>query len=145
MRNDSTLKPSTIAHEPPETDCTPNEAMFHCAAKAIWRVRGELNIGETSMTDSSDDLAVVLSRIKAFLRAEVYPLEQDFLCRPFRDLVPRLNEKRQQVKAMGLWTPHLPHEYSGLVLKVLEFADGSEEIRPNPICPLPIKCQLTGI
>jgi len=26
--------------------CTQNEAMFHCAAKAIWRVSGELNIGK---------------------------------------------------------------------------------------------------
>src|SRR5260370_38715454 len=93
------------------------------------------------MTDSKDELAVVLSRIKAFLRAEVYPLEQDFLRLPFRDLVPALNEKRQQVKALGLWTPHLSHEYGGLGLKLSEFALVSEELGPAPIEHCLFKCQ----
>ncbi len=97
------------------------------------------------MTDSRDDLAAVLSRIKAFLRAEVYPLEQDFLRRPFRDLVPVLNEKRQQVKALGLWAPHLPHEYGGLGLKLSEFALVSEELGRTPIGHYLFNCQAPDI
>jgi hypothetical protein len=97
------------------------------------------------MTDSRNDLANVLSRIKAFLRAEVYPLEQDFLRRPFRDLVPVLNLKRQQVKAFGLWAPHLPHEYGGLGLKLSEFAYVSEELGRTPIGHYLFNCQAPDI
>jgi hypothetical protein len=39
------------------------------------------------MTDHHNEkLLGLLDRIKEFLRTEVYPLEQDFLRRPFREL-----------------------------------------------------------
>ena len=42
------------------------------------------------MTDHhSEELVGLLDRIKEFLRTEVYPLETDFLRRPFRDLIAR--------------------------------------------------------
>jgi hypothetical protein len=45
--------------------------------------------------------------IRDFIRQEVYPLG-DFLNASFRDMLPVLQVKRDQVKAMGLWAPHIP-------------------------------------
>jgi alkylation response protein AidB-like acyl-CoA dehydrogenase len=98
------------------------------------------------MNDSPvEDLDALLAKIRAFVRAEVYPLEQEFLARPFRDLVPALNAKRQQVKALGLWTPHLPKEYGGLGLKLSEFAHVSEELGRTPIGHYLFNCQAPDI
>jgi acyl-CoA dehydrogenase len=73
------------------------------------------------MTDHhSEELLGLLDRIREFLRTQVYPLEAEFLGRPFRELTPALNAKREQVKAMGLWAPHLPKEHGGLGLTLSE-------------------------
>jgi acyl-CoA dehydrogenase len=98
------------------------------------------------MNDSPEkDVNVLLEKIRDFLREEVYPLEQEFLARPFRDLVPQLNAKRQRVKALGLWTPHLPKEYGGLGLKLSEFAHVSEELGRTPIGHYLFNCQAPDI
>src|SRR6266404_7565109 len=98
------------------------------------------------ITDSSkEDLRALLSKIQTFLRAEAYPLEQDFLHLPFRDLVPELKAKREQVKVLGLWTPHLPEEYGGLGLKLSEFAHVSEELGRTPIGHYLFNCQAPDI
>src|ERR1044071_7157517 len=86
------------------------------------------------MTDHhSEKLAGLLDRIKEFLRANAYPLESDFLRRPFRELTPTLNATREKVKALGLWAPHLPKEHGGLGLTLSEFALVSEELGRTPI------------
>ncbi len=73
-------------------------------------------------------LESTLTAIREFMRAEVYPLECDFLTKPFRDLLPALNQKREKVKAMGLWAPSIPKEYGGAGFSFLEFAHISEEL-----------------
>jgi alkylation response protein AidB-like acyl-CoA dehydrogenase len=98
------------------------------------------------MNDSPEkDINALLTKIRDFLHAEVYPLEQEFLARPFRDLVPTLHSKRQQVKALGLWTPHLPVEYGGMGLKLAEFARVSEELGRTPIGHYLFNCQAPDI
>jgi hypothetical protein len=43
------------------------------------------------MTDHHhEELIGLTDRIKEFLRQQVYPLETDFLRRPFRELIPDL-------------------------------------------------------
>ena len=69
-----------------------------------------------------------LARIREFVRTELYPLERDFLSKPFTDLLPALNEKRNQVKTMGLWAPSIPKEYGGAGFSFLEMAHISEEL-----------------
>ncbi len=49
----------------------------------------------------SEDLRVLLTRIEDFLGTEVYPLEQDFLRRPFSDLVPIEKQLRTSPRASG--------------------------------------------
>jgi len=87
----------------------------------------------------------LLDRIKEFLRAEVYPLEPDFLRRPFRELTPKLNATREKVKSLGLWAPHLPKEHGGLGLTLSEFAHVSEELGRTPIGHYLFNCQAPDI
>src|SRR5512138_104912 len=98
------------------------------------------------MTDHhSEELLGLLDRIKEFVRTEVYPLEAEFLRRPFADLKPALDVKRDKVKAMGLWAPHLPEEHGGLGLTLSEFALVSEELGRSPIGHYLFNCQAPDI
>ncbi len=98
------------------------------------------------MTDHhSEELHGLLDRIKDFVRAEVYPLEAEFLRRPFSELKPALEAKRAQVKAMGLWAPHLPGEHGGVGLTLSEFALVSEELGRTPIGHYLFNCQAPDI
>ncbi|MDT4894972.1 MAG: acyl-CoA dehydrogenase [Acidobacteriota bacterium] len=88
-----------------------------------------------------NSLPSLLSKIHEFLREEVFPLEREFLSRPFRDLLPALKEKRERVKALGLWAPQLPREYGGLGLRLTEFARVSEELGSTPLGHYLFNCQ----
>ena len=93
----------------------------------------------------NEKLLGLLDRIKEFVRNEVYPLEADFLRRPFRELTSTLAAKREQVKAKGLWAPHLPTEHGGLGLALSEFALVSEELGRTPIGHYLFNCQAPDI
>lgn len=98
------------------------------------------------MTDHhSEELLGLLDRIKEFLRTQVYPLEPDFLRLPFQDLIPALSEKREVVKARGMWAPHLPEQHGGLGLTLSEFALVSEELGRTPIGHYLFNCQAPDI
>ena len=93
----------------------------------------------------NEKLLGLLDRIKEFVRNEVYPLEADFLRLPFRELTSTLAAKREQVKAKGLWAPHLPTEHGGLGLALSEFALVSEELGRTPIGHYLFNCQAPDI
>ena len=93
----------------------------------------------------NEELLGLLDRIKEFLRTQVYPLEPDFLRRPFRELTSTLNETREKVKARGLWAPHLPKEHGGLGLTLSQFALVSEELGRTPIGHYLFNCQAPDI
>ncbi len=98
------------------------------------------------MTDHHNEALIgLLDRIKQFVRTQVYPLEADFLRRPFRELTGVLAEKRNEVKAHGLWAPHLPREHGGLGLTLSEFALVSEELGRTPIGHYLFNCQAPDI
>ncbi|MGH9908578.1 MAG: acyl-CoA dehydrogenase family protein [Pyrinomonadaceae bacterium] len=98
------------------------------------------------MRDSPrEELNSHLSKIQTFLRTEAYPLEPEFLRKPFKELLPALNAMRQRVKSGGLWTPHLPVEYGGPGLKLSEFAHISEELGRTPIGHYLFNCQAPDI
>ncbi|HUQ30658.1 MAG TPA: acyl-CoA dehydrogenase family protein [Pyrinomonadaceae bacterium] len=83
----------------------------------------------------------LLLKIREFLREEIFPLEREFLSRPFRELLPELKKKRERVKALGLWAPQLPREYEGLGLRLTEFARVSEELGSTPLGHYLFNCQ----
>ncbi len=90
-------------------------------------------------------LTTALERIQSFIQQEVLPLEADFLHRPFRELLPRLQEKRNQVKALGLWAPHLPPELGGQGFSLPEFARISEALGRTPLGHYLFNCQAPDI
>jgi acyl-CoA dehydrogenase len=108
----------------------------------VWK-RGarSLSLAEPMNVTHGNNLPSLLSKIREFLREEVLPLEREFLSRPFRDLLPALNEKRAHVKALGLWAPQLPAAYGGLGLSLVDFARVSEELGRTPLGHYLFNCQ----
>ena len=94
---------------------------------------------------TNEPLSAALEKIRAFIRDEVLPLETDFLHRPFRELLPVLREKRNRVKALNLWAPHLPREYGGLGFTLSEFARISEELGRTPLGHYLFNCQAPDV
>jgi acyl-CoA dehydrogenase len=86
-------------------------------------------------------LETVLTTIRRFIEEEALPLESEFLRRPFRELLPHLAEKRQKVKTLKLWTPHLPEKYGGPGFSLSEFARLSEELGRTPLGHYLFNCQ----
>jgi alkylation response protein AidB-like acyl-CoA dehydrogenase len=81
----------------------------------------------------SKDMQLMLEMIHSFMEKEVFPLEPYLLRGEFHELEPRLEEKRQKVKQMGLWAPSQPKEYGGLGLNLMDFALVSEAIGTSPL------------
>jgi alkylation response protein AidB-like acyl-CoA dehydrogenase len=92
-----------------------------------------------------EKLQATLNTIRKFVQTEVMPLESDFLSRPFRELLPRLKTKREQVKGLGLWAPHLPPDLGGMGLSLSEFARISEELGRTPLGHYLFNCQAPDI
>ncbi len=93
----------------------------------------------------TEKLEQILSRIQEFVRTEIYPLEKILLQAGFRALLPTLQEKREQVKAMGLWAPHLPAAVGGLGLPLAQFARISEELGRSPLGLYTFNCQAPDV
>src|SRR5687768_9375461 len=58
-----------------------------------------------------DKVKPLVTKLRAFVREEIFPLEAAFLNGEFSDLLPVLAETRARVKAAGLWAPHMPQAY----------------------------------
>lgn len=79
-----------------------------------------------------DILSGLLPRIREFVDDEVIPLEKLLISRPWAEVEPLLNKKRQAVKDAGLWGLALPLEYGGQGLTLAEFGRVSEELGRSP-------------
>uniref|UniRef100_A0A7C4EWD2 Acyl-CoA dehydrogenase n=1 Tax=Desulfomonile tiedjei TaxID=2358 RepID=A0A7C4EWD2_9BACT len=89
----------------------------------------------------SDKMETILEMVREFIDKEVIPLEKSFLRSSFRNLLPRLEEKRQMVRHMELWAPPHPKEYGGMGLDLVEFALVSEELGRSPLGHFVFGCQ----
>ncbi|GIV75657.1 acyl-CoA dehydrogenase family protein [Litorilinea aerophila] len=87
----------------------------------------------------------IVRRVRAFVDEALIPLEPRFLNGSFRSLLPVLAELRAQVKAAGLWAPHLPQAYGGLGLSLTEFAHVSEELGRSPLGHYVFNCQAPDV
>ncbi len=87
----------------------------------------------------------IVRRVRAFVDEALIPLEPRFLNGSFRALLPVLAELRAQVKAAGLWAPHLPQAYGGLGLSLTEFAHVSEELGRSPLGHYVFNCQAPDV
>lgn len=94
---------------------------------------------------STERVEALLPRIRSFMLEQVYPLEEAMREQGFRRLLPALAKGREAVKALGLWTPHLPEELGGLGLTLTEFAHVSEELGRSPLGHYLFNCQAPDI
>jgi alkylation response protein AidB-like acyl-CoA dehydrogenase len=87
----------------------------------------------------------VLAAVRSFVREELLDLEAELLRGRFRSLLPVLARKRERVKALGLWAPHLPKEHGGLGLSLRDFGRLSEQLGWTPLGHYAFNCQAPDI
>ncbi len=75
----------------------------------------------------------ILETIEAFVRTELEPLEADFLSRPFTELIPELEGKRDKVRSLRLWAPGHPEELGGMGLSLVDLGLISEAVGRTPL------------
>ncbi len=88
-----------------------------------------------------DNTLDMLASVRGFVDAELIPLETIARERSFRELLPLLEERRLQVREMGLWTPQIPTKFGGGGLGFLEHAMLSEELARCPYGHFAFNCQ----
>ena len=66
--------------------------------------------------------------VRSFVDKELIPLELDVRHESFREMLPKLAEKRDKARQTGLWAAHLPEDVGGGGLSLVEFAHMSEEL-----------------
>ena len=93
------------------------------------------------MFDISPRVASLLTVVRDFVRQELIPIELDFINQGFQAVEPVLNEKRRQVKALGLWLPQAPRDCGGLGLSLFEHGLVSQELGQSPIGHYAFNCQ----
>ncbi len=80
----------------------------------------------------SDRIAGIVERVRAFMETDVYPVESPGGREEFYSMLPMLEEKRQKVRDLGLWTPQVSEEWGGLGLSLWEFGQISEVLGRSP-------------
>ncbi len=88
-----------------------------------------------------EKVQTIIQMVREFMQKEVYPIEMEFQYKSFKEMLPVLNKKREKVKQMGLFAPHIPEEYGGAGLKLTEFAFLSEELGRSPLGHYIFNCQ----
>src|SRR4051812_47049134 len=85
-------------------------------------------------------LGPLLQTARAFLDREIIPLEPLFHG-SFRALEPKLDALREKVRALGLFSPHVPKEHGGAGLPLAEFAHLAEVLGRSPLGHYVFNCQ----
>jgi alkylation response protein AidB-like acyl-CoA dehydrogenase len=88
---------------------------------------------------------ILCKMVRAFMEREVIPLERRMQRETFRDLVPALSQKREKVKQMELFAPHMPKEVGGGGLSLVEIAHVSEELGRSPLGHYVFNCQAPDV
>jgi len=89
----------------------------------------------------SEPVRIMLDMVNEFVDRELVPLEPEFLSRPFKSLLPVLEEKRRMVKQMELWGPIHPKAYGGMGLGLMDAALLYEAMGRTPLGLYVFGCQ----
>ena len=89
----------------------------------------------------SERLQTILDMMKEFVERELIPMEQEFVTRGFKAMLPEIEEKRQLVRKMELWAPLHPKEYGGMGLRLMEYALVAEALGGTPLGLYVFGCQ----
>ena len=80
--------------------------------------------------------------IQDFVESSLFSLEDSFFEHgSFKALLPKLNELRSEVKALGWWAPHMPIEVGGMGLSLVELAKMGENLGQSPLGHYVFGCQ----
>ena len=71
--------------------------------------------------------------VRAFVEKEIVPLEPKFLNDGWAAVVLALEDVRRKARATGLFAAHLPAEWGGAGLSLVEFAHMSAELGRSPL------------
>ena len=96
--------------------------------------------GHTVDFSISDKTQTMLAMIDEFVNQELLPMEEAFLRKPFRELLPEIEKKRDKVRQMGLWAPGHPEEYGGMGLELVELGLVSEVLGRTPLGHFVFNC-----
>ncbi|HEX5715105.1 MAG TPA: acyl-CoA dehydrogenase family protein, partial [Thermoanaerobaculia bacterium] len=88
-----------------------------------------------------DRVREIAGTIRSFLDREIVPLERQLFARGFGAVTGELDRLRDEVRRMGLFSPHLPKEWGGGGLTLLEFAHVSEVLGRSPLGHYVFNCQ----
>ncbi|MBW2411656.1 MAG: acyl-CoA dehydrogenase family protein [Deltaproteobacteria bacterium] len=89
----------------------------------------------------SEKMQTILGMMKEFVQKELIPLEAEAHTKTFAEMLPQLEEKRQMVKQMELWSPLMPKEYGGMELNLMESALVYETLGVTPFGLFVFGCQ----
>jgi alkylation response protein AidB-like acyl-CoA dehydrogenase len=83
----------------------------------------------------------ITGQVRDFVDREVIPLEREVFARGFGAVQGDLERLRGRVREMGLFPPHLPEEWGGGGLSLLEFAHVGEVLGRSPLGHYVFHCQ----
>ncbi len=93
------------------------------------------------MQQPNENLEKALDQIRAFVESELFPLEAVQREHGYGKLTPMLEEKRNKVKEMGLWTPQISQKWGGPGFTLAEFGRISEALGRSPLGHFVFNCQ----
>ncbi len=83
----------------------------------------------------------ITETLRPFVDQEIVPLERRLFAEGFGALLGDLGRLRGRARELGLLTPHLPEEWGGAGLPLLEFAHVSETLGRSPLGHYVFNCQ----
>lgn len=87
----------------------------------------------------------ITKSVKGFVENELFPLENNVNFREFHLLEEILQEKREKVKRLDLWLPHISKEYGGLGLSYSQFGEISSMLGQSPYGHYVFNCQAPDV
>jgi Acyl-CoA dehydrogenases len=92
------------------------------------------------MLQKDYDIHEIRKKIRNIVNEVIIPAEKKFDFKTGRMPLETVQQIRSYIKDEGLWTPHLPKEYGGLGLSLLDTCLVFSEMGRSPIAPFMFNC-----
>jgi alkylation response protein AidB-like acyl-CoA dehydrogenase len=89
----------------------------------------------------SPELESTLDIVETFVAEELHPLEDHVVHGHWDVIQSELDKRRDRVKELGLWTPHLDEQWGGMGLSLVEFGHVAEALGRSPLGHYAFNCQ----
>lgn len=97
------------------------------------------------MQQAAVDQVSLTRAIGEFIADRCYPLEKFLLNGDYQELMPQLEQCREEVRERGWWAPALPISEGGMGLSLANFAAVSEVLGHSPLAHYVFNCQAPDI